>query len=76
MSFTRYGHISVKPFAKVPALGDLPEIQPAEGSVSNVSSTRGIDGSVDLAEGCLITNIHINWLIGSMLFATEIQLKL
>lgn len=52
---TQSGHISVKPFAKVPALGDLPEIQPAEGSVSNVSPRPGINGGVDLAEGCIIT---------------------
>ena len=49
MSFlTQSGQISVKPFAKVPALGDLPEIQPAKGSVSNVSSRHGIDGGVDI----------------------------
>jgi hypothetical protein len=44
----------VKPFAKVPALSDLPEIQPAEGSVSNVSSRHGTYGGIDLAEGCKI----------------------
>jgi len=48
--------ISVKPFAKVPALLDLPAIQRAPASVSNVSSSRGSTGGVDLAqEGCLIT---------------------
>jgi hypothetical protein len=55
---TKSGRISVKPFAKVPALGDLPEIQPAEGSVSNVSSRHGSDGGVDFAEiarSCVIT---------------------
>ena len=75
---TKSGHISVKPFAKVPALGDLPEIQPAEGSVSNVSARRGTDGGVDLAEGCIITKsvkyTH-QLLIGSMLFPKGIQLK-
>ena|SRR5271170_5047741 len=52
---TPSGQISVKPFANVPALGDLPAIRRARGSVSGVSSRRGIDGGVDLAEGCMIT---------------------
>jgi hypothetical protein len=47
--------ISVKPFARVPALLDLPAIQRTPASVSNVSSSRESTGGVDLAEGCLIT---------------------
>ena|SRR5258707_5578492 len=48
---------NVKPFAKVPALGGLPEIQPARATVSGVSSRRGVEGDpgVDLAEGCIVT---------------------
>src|ERR1700722_5129773 len=52
---TKSGRITVKPFARVPALRGLPEIKRAGGSVSSVSSRHGIDGGVDLAEGCLIT---------------------
>jgi hypothetical protein len=48
-------NILVKPFAKVPALSDLPEIQPAEGSVLNVSSRHRTYGSFDLVEGCITT---------------------
>ena len=52
---TREDRISVKPFARVPALLDLPAIQRAPASVSDVSSSRGPAGGVDLSEGCLIT---------------------
>ena len=54
---TKRGHITAKPFAKVPALGDLPEIQPARATVSGVSSRCGVEGDpgVDLAEGCIVT---------------------
>jgi hypothetical protein len=54
---TRKGHVTVRAFAVVPTLADLqfPEIQQEPGSVSNVSSFRGADGHVDLAEGCVLT---------------------
>src|SRR5258707_2117088 len=52
---TKRGHITAKPFAKVPALGDLPEIQPARATVSGVSSRCGVEDGVDLAEGCIVT---------------------
>jgi len=52
---TREGRITVRAFAAVPTLVDLPEIQQAPGSVSNVSSFRGAGGRVDLAEGCILT---------------------
>lgn len=52
---TKYSRISVKPFAAVPALGDLPEIQRPSATVSNLSSARGIGEGVDLAEGCILT---------------------
>ncbi len=48
--------LSVKPFAAVPALLDLPEIRRGPASVSNVSSRlSSMRGSVNLEEGCLIT---------------------
>jgi hypothetical protein len=52
---SRHGRLTVKPFAKVPPLDSLPAIYRALPSVSNVSSRRGIEDSVDLAEGCLVT---------------------
>ena len=52
---SRQGRISVKPFASVPPLGDLPPIQRAQASVSNVSSHRGVEDGVDLSEGCFVT---------------------
>jgi hypothetical protein len=52
---TREGRITVKAFASVPALVDLPEIQQAPGSVSDVSSLQGTGGAIDLAEGCILT---------------------
>jgi len=53
---TKHGRITVKPFANVPALGDLPEIRRGVDSTSEVSSRRGTKGGcVDLAEGCFIT---------------------
>jgi len=52
---TKEARISVKPFARVPALLDLPVIQRAPASVFDVSSSRGSTGGVDLSEGCLIT---------------------
>ena len=42
-------------FAKVPPLGNLPGIVPARASVSNVSSNRVVQESVDLSDGCLVT---------------------
>jgi hypothetical protein len=52
--------LSVKPFASVPALLDLPEIrrqlEPATGTDSKVSSHLSpMHGGVGLEEGCLIT---------------------
>jgi hypothetical protein len=52
---TREGRITVKAFASVPALADLPEIQQEPGSVSNISSFQGTSGYIDLAEGCILT---------------------
>jgi hypothetical protein len=52
---THEGRITVKPFAQVPALGNLSEIQQAPGIVTNVSSLSGTDASIDLAEGCILT---------------------
>ena|ERR1700722_10805094 len=52
---TREGRFTVKPFAAVPTLADLPEIQQAPSSVSNISSFRGAGGGVDRAEGCILT---------------------
>jgi hypothetical protein len=51
---TKTQRISVPQFASVPLLGDLPTIQRAPASVSNVSTREGVD--VDLAEeGCMVT---------------------
>jgi hypothetical protein len=47
--------ITVKKFAAVPALLDLDEIQRQPASVSQVSSFRGANDGVDLAEGCMLT---------------------
>jgi hypothetical protein len=52
---TREGRISVKAFAAVPTLADLPKIQQEPCSVSDVSSFRRAEGLVDLAEGCFLT---------------------
>jgi hypothetical protein len=52
---TRKGHVKVRAFAAVPTLADLPEILQEPGSASNVSSFRGADGRVDLAEGYILT---------------------
>ena len=52
---SRQGRISVKPFASVPLLADLPPIQRAQASVSNVSSSREVEDGVDLSEGCFAT---------------------
>ena len=52
---TKDHRLSVKPFAAVPAVLDLPEIQREPASVSNVSSRSSMRGNVDLEEGCLIT---------------------
>jgi hypothetical protein len=52
---TNEHRITVKKFAAVPALLDLPEIQRLPGSVSRASSWRGEGDGVDLAEGCLLT---------------------
>ncbi|KAF8801382.1 hypothetical protein BYT27DRAFT_7115088, partial [Phlegmacium glaucopus] len=55
---TEENRLLVKPFAAVPALLDLPEIQRQPASVSNVSSRlSSMRGSVDLEEGCLITKV-------------------
>lgn len=48
------GRISVKQFAVVPPLLDLPAIQRDPASAS-VSSFQGPEGGVDLAEGCIVT---------------------
>ncbi len=56
MSFlTEDGQLSVKPFARVLAVLDLPELRRASPTVRGSSSIRRVDGSVDLAEGCLLT---------------------
>jgi hypothetical protein len=47
--------ITVKAFASVPTLADLPEIQQQPGSVSNISSFQGTGGGIDLGEGCILT---------------------
>lgn len=52
---TREGRITLKAFASVPPLADLPEIQQAPGSVSNLSSIQSADDRIDLAEGCILT---------------------
>jgi hypothetical protein len=52
---SRQGRISVKPFASVPSLANLPPIQRPQASVSNVSSRRGVEDGVDLSEGCFAT---------------------
>jgi hypothetical protein len=49
------GHILVKPFASVPSLANLPPIQHAQASVSNVSSHHGVEDGVGLSEGCFAT---------------------
>ena len=56
MSLITKDRLSVRPFAAVPALLDLPEIQREPASVSNVSSRlSSMRGRVDLEEGCLVT---------------------
>jgi hypothetical protein len=57
MSFLGHGNIlSVKAFAKVPAVLDLPEIRRETASVSNVSSRHeSMRDSVSLEEGCILT---------------------
>jgi len=53
---TKDHRLSVKQFAAVPALLDLPEIQRKPASVSNVSSRlSSMRGGLDLEEGCFIT---------------------
>ena len=44
-----------QPFTSVPSLANLPSIQSPQASVSNVSSRRGVEGGVDLSEGCFVT---------------------
>lgn len=51
---TQQGRFTDKNFAAVPPLLDHPAIQRSP-AVSNISSLRGPDGGVDLAEGCLVT---------------------
>ena len=52
---TNDSRLSVKPFAAVPALLDLPEIHRQPASVSNVSSRSSVCSDVDLEKGCLVT---------------------
>lgn len=55
---TRNNCLSVKPFAAVPALLDLPEILRESASVSGVSTDSCLSSTrnhIQLAEGCLIT---------------------
>jgi hypothetical protein len=53
---THEGRLTVKAFASVPALADLPEIQQQPGSVSNVSSLPAPSTTrINLAEGCILT---------------------
>ena len=52
---TPQGRITVKPFAAVPALLNLDEIQRQPRSVSQISSFQGDNDGVDLAEGCMLT---------------------
>ena len=55
---THEDHITVKEFASVPSLADLPEIQQEAGSNSNLSSLQeqqDTGASLDLAEGCFLT---------------------
>ena len=52
---TAQGRITVKKFAAAPALLELDEIQRQPASVSQVSSFRGANDGVDLAEGCMLT---------------------
>jgi hypothetical protein len=52
---TKDHRLTVKQFAAVPGLLNLPAIQRAPASVSNEPSFRGVDGGVDLSEGCLVT---------------------
>lgn len=49
------GRLSVRPFASVPSLADLPPIQRAQASVSDASSLPGVEGCIDLSEGCFVT---------------------
>jgi hypothetical protein len=52
---TPEGRITVRPFAWVPSLADLHEIQQEPCSISDVSSVSVTDGPIDLAEGCMLT---------------------
>ncbi len=52
---TPEGRITVRPFAWVPPLADLHEIQQEPCSISDVSSVSVTDGCIDLAEGCMLT---------------------
>ena len=52
---TAQGRITVKKFAAAPALLELDEIPRQPASVSQVSSFRGTNDGVDLAEGCMLT---------------------
>jgi hypothetical protein len=49
--------LTVKAFATVPALLDLPEIEREPASVSNVSSrsSMGVNLNVNFEEGCIVT---------------------
>jgi hypothetical protein len=56
MSLVAKGNrISVKQFAAVPALLELPAVVRPDALVSNVSSIQGAGGKVNLVEGCLLT---------------------
>jgi hypothetical protein len=52
---TKQNRLTVKQFAVVPALLNLPDIQRAPPTVSNVSSFHGAEDSIELSEGCLVT---------------------
>jgi len=52
---THEGRITVKTFAAAHTLADLPEIEQHPCSVSDISSVQVDGGSIDLAEGCLLT---------------------
>jgi hypothetical protein len=53
--FTKTERITVKQFARVPALLNFPPIERPLSSISEVSSFQGVGGGIDLAEGCFIT---------------------
>jgi hypothetical protein len=52
---TKQNRLTVKQFASVPALLDLPDIQRAPPTISGISSFRGVEAGIDLSEGCFVT---------------------